>query len=145
VWANVQVLESANAKASAIAVSFMVVSFVGQIRDNRTITNKTFVPFGYLPSYQPKSLLFKPKRVWNKIPNAIRIGIVAECTTASLDRRPARLSMRELRETFTARCNGPKSRAVPSDKFRQQVMVQQLLHLVQARRDWLRRYQQLTT
>jgi hypothetical protein len=43
VWANAQVLESANAEASAIAVSFMVVSFVVQIRDNRTITNKIFV------------------------------------------------------------------------------------------------------
>jgi hypothetical protein len=28
VWANAQVLESANAKANAIAASFMVVSFI---------------------------------------------------------------------------------------------------------------------
>jgi hypothetical protein len=35
VWANAQVLQSANAEASAIAASFMVVvSFVVQIRDN---------------------------------------------------------------------------------------------------------------
>jgi len=43
VWANAQVLESANAEASAIAVSFMVVSVFVYIRDNRTIANKTFV------------------------------------------------------------------------------------------------------
>jgi hypothetical protein len=48
VWANAQVLETVNADASAIAAkfmapSFMVVSFVVQIRDNRTITSKTFV------------------------------------------------------------------------------------------------------
>lgn len=46
VWANAQVLEIANAEASAIAVSFMIVSFVVEIRDNRTITSKTFVSDG---------------------------------------------------------------------------------------------------
>jgi hypothetical protein len=57
VWANAQVLESANAKASAIAVSFMVVSFVIQIRDNRTITNKTFVSCPFGPGCHPQYFL----------------------------------------------------------------------------------------
>jgi hypothetical protein len=32
--------------------------------------------FACVPSYQPKSLLFKPKWIWNKIPDVIRDRIV---------------------------------------------------------------------
>jgi hypothetical protein len=32
--------------------------------------------FACVPSYQPKSVLFKPKWVWNKIPDVIRDRIV---------------------------------------------------------------------
>jgi hypothetical protein len=32
--------------------------------------------FAGVPSYQPKSLLFKPKWIWNKIPDVIRDRIV---------------------------------------------------------------------
>jgi hypothetical protein len=46
VWATAQVLESANAAASAIAVSFMVVSFVVQIRGNCIITIKPLLAAG---------------------------------------------------------------------------------------------------
>jgi hypothetical protein len=50
VSANPQVPESANVKASAIVVSFIVVSFVVQIRDNRSITNKTSVKLPMWPT-----------------------------------------------------------------------------------------------
>jgi hypothetical protein len=45
-FASAIVLESANAEANAIVVSFMVVSFVVEIRDNRTIAIKIFFKRG---------------------------------------------------------------------------------------------------
>jgi hypothetical protein len=57
--ANALVAQSANAEASSIAVGFMVVSFVFQIRNNRTITNKTFVScrFAWIPEKPPRALM----------------------------------------------------------------------------------------
>jgi hypothetical protein len=50
VSANPQVPESANVKASAIVASFIVVSLIVQIRDNRSITNKTSVKLPMWPT-----------------------------------------------------------------------------------------------
>jgi hypothetical protein len=67
--------------------------------------------FACVPSYQPKSLLFKPKRIWNKIPDVIRDRIAQlaldEPRPVALRARSSRISghvrKSQFRQNFAVR------------------------------------------